>query len=527
MTILEGLIGFCSLDGSDMDFRTHKRLSMKKISIFMLALAMAFPMMASVVYERGDVNQSGDVTIADVTTLIDYLLSNEWPAPSGPVHEFVDLGLSSGTLWATTNVGATNPEDNGDYFAWGEIVPNKETYTWATTAWAFYENGALRFSKYNTDSQYGEIDNKTELDPEDDAAYANWGSEWRMPTKAQLDELRTQCTWVWTEVNGVSGQMLTGPSGNSIFLPAAGQRSAANLSGLNSNGNYWSRELYVASGTVKPNSASKLYFGKSSKQTISGARNQGCSVRPVYASQDVPTSDYERGDVNQDGGVTIADVTTLIDYLLSNVWPDPIPVVDYVDLGLPSGILWATHNVGANNPEELGDFFAWGETAPKANYVWEGTAFLYVEDGQKRISKYNTKSDYGPVDNKIELEPEDDAAYVNMGSEWRMPSKADIDELLANCTWEWTQLNGVNGQLITGPNGNTMFLPAVGERMGTSIFHLGEAGNYWSRSLYVVNETVSFPTAAYKIYLTDADGLTWNSADRNCGFPVRAVRVAN
>jgi len=499
---------------------------MKKLTILMFVLAIAFPMSASAVYERGDVNQSGDVNIADVTTLIDYLLTNEWPTPSVTAYEFVDLGLASGTLWATTNVGATTPEGYGDFFAWGETVPKDTTYTWATTAWAFYDNGSLRFSKYNTDSQYGEIDNKTELDPEDDAAYVNWGPEWRMPTAAQFNELRTQCTWEWTEVNGVPGQKLTGPNGNSIFLPASGQRSATSLSGQGSNGNYWSRELYATTTAVKPNSAFKLYFGKSSKQTISGARNQGCTVRPVYASQDVPMSDYERGDVNQSGAVNIADVTALIDYLLTNVWPDPDPVVEYVDLGLPNGTLWATHNVGANNPEELGDFFAWGETAPKASYEWENTAWLYVEDGQKRISKYNTKSNYGPVDNKIELDPEDDAAYVNMGSEWRMPSKADIDELLANCTWEWTQLNGVNGQLITGPNGNTMFLPAVGERMGTSMFNLGEAGNYWSRSLYVLNETTSFPTAAYKIYLTDA-GLTWNSADRNCGFPVRAVRVAN
>ena len=491
----------------------------------MLVLAMAFPMIANNRFERGDVNQDGVTSIKDVTILIDYLLSNEWPAPSGPVHEFVDLGLSSGTLWATTNVGATNPEDYGDYFAWGEIVPNKETYSWSTTAWVYYEGSSLRFSKYNTSEQYGEIDNKTELDPEDDAAYVNWGPEWRIPTEAQIKELiSNQCTWEWVEVNGVNCQKITGPNGKYIIMPAAGQRQNASNSSVGTNGNYWSRNLFASGTSVNPLNAFKLYFSKTMKQRSSGSRNQGCSVRPVYVSEDVPTSDYERGDVNQDGATSIKDVTVLIDYLLSGEWPDPIPVVNYVDLGLPNGTLWATHNVGAHNPEELGDFFAWGETAPKANYVWEGTAWLYVEDGKKRISKYNTKSDYGPVDNKIELDPEDDAAYVNMGSEWRMPSKADIDELLANCTWEWTQLNGVNGQLITGPNGNTMFLPAVGERTGTSMYHLGEAGNYWSRSLHVVNETVSFPTGAFKIYFTDS-GLTWNTSERCIGLPVRAVRI--
>ena len=494
----------------------------------MLVLAMAFPMSASGAYERGDVNQNGSVTIADVTALIDYLLTNEWPTSSVPTHDFVDLGLSSGTLWATCNVGANAPEEYGDYFAWGETVPNKDAYTWSTTAWVYYEGSSLRLSKYNTSDQYGAIDNKTELDPEDDAAYVNWGPDWRMPSAEQINELlSTQCTWEWVTVNGVDGRKITGPNGNSIFLPAAGQRSGTspNPSSVGTFGNYWSRNLSASTSGVNPINAFNLYLDKTSKQRISSSRNYGYPVRPVYVSEDVPTSDYERGDVNQNGSVTIADVTALIDYLLTNEWPEPIPTVEYVDLGLPNGTLWATHNVGANNPEDLGDFFAWGETAPKANYLWEYTAWLYVENGLKHISKYNTKSDYGPVDNKTELDPEDDAAYVNMGSEWRMPSKAEIDELIENCTWEWIQLNGMNGQLITGPNGNTMFLPAVGERIETNMYNLGVAGNYWSRSLFIINETVSFPTAAYKLYLTDA-GLTWNTAERSCGLPVRAVRIA-
>ena len=488
----------------------------------MLVLAMAFPMTASNAFEPSDVNRDGITNISDVTFLINYLLTEEWPDGPATNYEFVDLGLSSGTLWATQNVGAENPEDYGDYFAWGETEPNKENYSWSTTAWVYYEGSSLRLSKYNTDSQYGEIDNKTELDPEDDAAYVNWGPEWRMPTNVQVNELLTQCTWTWTEVNGVKGRMVTGPNGNSIFLPAAGQRSGANLSSTGTNGNYWSRDLFVSNNTVKPNSAFKLYFSQSLKQRTSATRNYGYPVRPVYASQYVPTYDYERGDVNGDGNTNIVDVTALINYLLGDAGPEP--AVEYVDLGLPNGTLWATHNVGATNPEDMGDYFAWGETAPKANYVWEGTAWLYVENGKKRLSKYNTMSDYGPVDNKTELDPEDDAAYVNMGSEWRMPSKAEIDELIENCTWEWTQLNGVNGQLITGPNGNTMFLPAIGERMGTNIYHVGDQGNYWSRSLYVLNETISYPTAAYKIYLNDT-GMSWNSGERSCGFPVRAVRI--
>ena len=224
----------------------------------MLVMAMAFPFCASGQSVRGDVNLDGNVTIKDVTALINYLLSHEWPAAPAGVHEYVDLGLSSGTLWATCNIGATNPEDYGDYFAWGETVPNKENYAWTTTAFAYYEDGALHFSKYNTDSQYGAIDNKIELDPEDDAAYVNWGPEWRMPTAAQIQELLDQCNWSSTyEQNGVKGRLLTSKvNGNTIFLPFAGQRSGTNLSSVGSNGNYWSRDMYYVNPTsYRPNSA--------------------------------------------------------------------------------------------------------------------------------------------------------------------------------------------------------------------------------------------------------------------------------
>ena len=495
----------------------------------MLVLALASSVNASESFTRGDANLDGTVTIADVTMLISRVLTNQWPEGGVPA-DIVDLGLPSGTLWATHNVGAVNPEDYGDYFAWAETVPNKENYAWASTAYAYYEyneNGQsqLRFSKYNTDSQYGEIDNLTELEPEDDAAYVNMGSSWRMPTGAQIDELLTKCTWQWTEVNGVKGRMLTGPNGNTMFLPAAGQRSGANLSNVGSIGRYWSRDMYAVSSSFRPNSAFIIYFSSGIKQKGNATRNYGYPVRPVYVSDEILVDDIERGDVNLDGTVSIADVTMLIGYVLTNQWPAVDPIEEYVDLGLPSGTLWATYNVGATKPEEAGDYFAWGETAPKEYYVWDNTQWLYSENGMKRISKYNTKSQYGDVDNLIELELEDDAAYVNRGPEWRMPSKEQIDELIANCTWEWTELNGVKGQLITGPNGNTMFLPAAGYHLEGDLSGFGTNGSYWTRSLHVVNETVSFPTGAYKLYIFDNE-VQWNTADRPCGYPVRAVRVS-
>ena len=481
----------------------------------MSVLAMAFPISANREFTRGDANLDGEVDIADVTTLISRVLSGHW-TDDNLFEDCVDLGLPSGTLWAKHNVGATNPEDLGDYFAWAETTPNKENYAWTTLAYAYYEGGSLRFSKYNTSATYGEIDNLTELEPEDDAAYVNMGPEWRMPTPAQFDELRTKCTWTWTEVNGVLGHMITGTNGNTMFLPAAGQRSGVNTNNVGVQGNYWARALHT-----NAMNAYRLYFSKTSKQTSSSSRNNGLTVRPVNVSQGIIVDDIVRGDVNQDGQVDISDVTVLIGYVLKKHWVD---IDEYVDLGLPSGTLWATYNVGASSPEESGDYFAWGETEPKEYYEWENTQWLYVEDGLKRISKYNTLSQYGPVDNLIELEPEDDAAYVNRGPEWRMPSKEQIDELIENCTWEWAEMNGKNGQLITGPNGNTMFLPAAGYRLEDDLTNNGWQGNYWTRSLYVVNETVSFPTGAYKLLFT-VDGLQWNGTDRSCGHTVRPVRV--
>ena len=230
--------------------------------------------------------------------------------------------------------------------------------------------------------------------------------------------------------------------------------------------------------------------------------------------------EYLRGDVNFDGQVDVSDVTCLIDYLLKGSWPDA-GNYEYVDLGLPSGTLWATCNLGASSPEEYGDYFAWSETVPKDEYTYENYKWWYYdEDGYRYISKYNTSSDFGPVDNKTEMEPEDDAARVNMGTSWCLPSVEQVVELVNSCTWQWTQSNGVNGHLVTGPNGNTMFLPAAGYRDGSSLEYAGTYGIYWSRSLYSY-----LPDRAYCLYF---DSQYWDSEDfsRYYGHVIRAVRVS-
>lgn len=191
-------------------------------------------------------------------------------------HPYVDLGLPSGTLWATTNIGAANPWDYGDYFVWGETT-TKSTYAWSTLKYC-EDNTGDKFSKYNTQSKYGSVDNKTTLERSDDAAAANWGSDWCMPTQAQFQELKDKCTWTWTTKNGKKGYEVKGKNGNSIFLPAAGYRNGTDLGSACSCGIYWSSSL----NTDYPSSGLSLYFD--SGEVCPGIwyyRRYGQPVRPV------------------------------------------------------------------------------------------------------------------------------------------------------------------------------------------------------------------------------------------------------
>ena len=185
-------------------------------------------------------------------------------------HEYVDLGLS--VKWATMNVGASSPEDYGDYFAWGETT-TKSTYDWSTYK---YCNGSYNtLTKYNTSSSHGTVDNKTQLELTDDAARANWGGKWRMPTDAELIELTEQCTCIWTSKNGINGYNVTSKkNGKSIFLPAAGSIDDDFSQKYNF---YWSSSLC----TESPQLAHALYFNTGNISWDNGTRSDGFPIRPV------------------------------------------------------------------------------------------------------------------------------------------------------------------------------------------------------------------------------------------------------
>ena len=164
-------------------------------------------------------------------------------------YEYVDLGLS--VKWATCNVGATEPEEYGYYFAWGETKP-KYNYHYYWDTYKLCNGKEYSLTKYNNSRNYGTIDNKTVLEAADDAATANWGGSWRMPTDVELTELCEQCTWTWTTQNGVKGFNVTSKSnGNSIFLPAAGYCFGTSFDYVGKQVFYWSRVPNMKDGAER------------------------------------------------------------------------------------------------------------------------------------------------------------------------------------------------------------------------------------------------------------------------------------
>ena len=207
---------------------------------------------------------------------------------------------------------------------------------------------------------------------------------------------------------------------------------------------------------------------------------------------------------------------------------DPYNGHAYVDLGL--SVKWATCNVGATKPEEYGNYYAWGEVEPKEVYYWSTYKFMdssvndwtgvnkyTFADGQTECVWYDNSGNF-IGDNKTTLDLEDDAAAVNMGGSWRMPTAEEQKELFDECTWTWTTLNGVNGYNVECSNGNSIFLPAAGYRRGSDLGSAGPDGSYWSSSLYTGGSSSACSLDFY------SGSVYWSSRYyRYCGQSVRGV----
>lgn len=256
--------------GTTPDIIDAVKLSTKASNLFS-CIAEALDCSTTYYYRAWAETEDEGVVYSDILsfTTADYIFN----------AEAIDLGLS--VKWASCNLGAINPEDNGFYYAWGEIAP-KTTYYFNN--YNYYLSGSswrtMLFSKYNTDNERGVIDNKIELDKEDDAAIANSGNRWRMPTKAEIEELKSKCTWTWIKQDGKHGQrVVSNINGNSIFLPAAGYMlGESNYYEKEIAGAYWSSSLYT-DGTDR---AWALSFYMNASITVSHPyRTEGRSVRPV------------------------------------------------------------------------------------------------------------------------------------------------------------------------------------------------------------------------------------------------------
>ena len=201
---------------------------------------------------------------------------------------------------------------------------------------------------------------------------------------------------------------------------------------------------------------------------------------------------------------------------------EQIKEYEYVDLGLPSGLKWAKCNVGATSETDYGDYFMWGSTEPNTADECNWTTYKHCNGSESKLTKYNNLTSFGTVDNITTLESVDDAATQIMGSDWRMPTKDEIQELIDNTDSEWIEDfngTGVNGRKFTSKADTSkyIFIPAAGVREDSSSFMQGFNGNVWSSSLFT-----SRPKNAWYLNFF-SDDFYVDYADRNYGLMVRGV----
>lgn len=419
-------------------------------------------------------------------------------------HGWIDLGLPSGLKWATCNVGASTPSELGEGYAWGETtIKTKDEYTWQSYRFRLEGDSEdnVKLKKYNTESIRGIVDNKMKLDECDDIAHVKWGGNWRMPTSEDINELLDNCTFEWGSLDGVKGCKVTSRiNGKSFFLPKTHQIGGAE---------YWTSTLYSSTSSgayclfLLPDNDNQLTGRTGNNELFWDIRSHQGGIRPVLDNN--PHKDEKDNLMKSD--MVLEEETSSLDSNASSLNNHA-----YVDLGL--SVNWATCNVGANSPKDKGNIYAWGETAPKSSYTWQNYKFRVsgTDYSSIKLSKYVTKKYTGNIDNKTVLDLTDDIANVLWGNDWRIPTREEYEELLKQCTWKWTEQNGVKGYLVTskktGFNNRYIFLPADEESLYTT---------YWSSSLNIANS----PMAWYVCF--DSDNYSLQTMFRIDGRPVRAV----
>ena len=431
--------------------------------------------------------------------------------PSGSIggYDYVDLGLS--VKWATYNVGASCLEEIGEYYAWGESTPYNRDFTFVNYGWSHFPCSPDRVLA----SIY-------------DAATVNWGKQWRMPTYDEQKELLNACDWMW--MDNINGSSVSGYIGVSrinrkcIFLPATKFITHDKYNQpIETDAVYWSSTSTGVPGSLGLQSASTadciIFDNKKNNPVCWGIwqMGDGATIRPVVGKP----NDYfpDPADNVIDEAETARQGYTVNGKIGSHT---------YVDMGLPSGTLWATYNVGAEMPGEYGGHYAWGETSPKELYTLDTYAFFngYSDAlySYSQYTKYVWHDRHGVVDGKLILEPEDDAATVNMGEEWCMPTVEQYEELDKYCK-VWRKDIVVNGKTIIGAivesciNGNRMYIPYAGWEYG-SVPNNYMHGWYWTSD---ISREANY--RAKQMIVKDEDYILDTSQDSNRenGLSVRAV----
>lgn len=361
-------------------------------------------------------------------------------------HEWIDLGLPSGTRWATCNIGATQPSQPGGLYAWGETA----------TKTSYIPGNSKTHGKDMND-----ISGNTTYD----VATAKWGKGWRMPTKEEFDELVTYCPFPkYEKLNGRWGQKFSNQlTGRTIFLPATGYKeNGSKHQEASGCGNYWT-STPPEDDTYK-NGAHDYIFGAALGEMGQGERSSGFAVRAVI-DNDAMITVPSQGETN------------------GHKW---------VDLGLPSGIKWATCNIGAKSSEEYGKTFAWAKIKPKI-----GDSHELNEFEGKWMSGIGGSKTY-------------DAATALWGEGWEMPTKANMRELMDHCTWEYTTLGRSSGFKVTSKtNGNYIFFP---------IKFYEKFAIYWTSTPTKTSDNFSSETLTM-----DKDMISISSKWRRKDYPIRPV----
>lgn len=441
----------------------------------------------------------------------------------GAKYSYVDMGLPSGTMWATTNLKASKPEEYGGYFAWGEI---KSSTSFAVN---YYLGAGMGPYDLGTDKDplrdYVPPTNRYGILPaEYDAATQLLGESWRIPTDKDFTELMSNSTMVITTLNGVKGAKITSKiNENSIFMPFAGyyheskriyegESAVYQTANCSWESGYYSKYFCISTDPRKTYIIDYLY------------REEGKTIRPVYAKDplNLSTGDKKIGcddsfelyalGMNEDTipteklkitfskpGVLSYETTADNKFIFKSLVKDNFETIVYVDLGikkksfkvevvcreepadgkingyefvdmgLPSGTKWANRNVGATSRTDIGEYFAFAETKSKDVYLW----LTYMDGDFEGAKSCFTEKDwlYEYSDTKA-LPLGLDAANANMGGSWYVPTVDEWKELIQYCTEKETKVNGVEGILLTSMiNGNTLFFPASGQAQGADIFY--------------------------------------------------------